>query len=173
MRWRNVMIMVAVLVVVQAVLHRLVGMGPRRFLPDLLLMTAVVLVLRGVGHDALMAAWLLGLFKDLITDAPFGAYALAFGLAALLLIWLRELLYKENILGMMLITFLTAIVIEELVLAWSIHQGRAGREIWGSTTTAIIVGAALTAAVAPYGQWLLLKLRYWLGWSQRKRYGGN
>ncbi|MBN2211407.1 MAG: rod shape-determining protein MreD [Sedimentisphaerales bacterium] len=173
MRWRNVFIMVLVLVVVQAVLHRLVGMGPRRLLPDLLLMTAVVLVLRSMDNDALIVAWLLGFFKDLITEAPLGAYAIAFGLTALLLTWLRELLYRDNTLGMMLVTFLAAVVIEELVLIWSIYQDRISSGNWGSTTTAILLGAVVTAAVAPYGQWLLLKLRYWLGWTQRKRYGGN
>ena len=167
MRWRNVIILVLVLVVIQAVLHRLVG----RLLPDLLLMTAVVLVLRSVGHDALIAAWLLGVFKDLITEAPLGAYALAFGLTALALTWLRELLYRENILGLILVTFLSAVFVEELVLAWSIFRDRISGDNWGSITVAILIGAALTAAIAPYGQWLLLKLRYWLGWTQRKRYG--
>lgn len=171
MRWRNVIILVIVSMLVQASLHRLVGLGPQRLIPDLLFMMAVVLVFRGAYEQTLVAGWILGLAKDIITDAPLGAYALAFGIVVCLILKARELLYRGSTLALMLVTFLGAVLVEEMVLMVSRWRGQNSPSDFWRITAALVLGALLTAAIAPYGQWLLLRLRYWLGWSLRKGYG--
>ena len=167
MRWRNFAVVLFVVMILQVSLGRALGLGPQRIMPDLLLMTAVVLAFRGPAGAGLIACWFLGLAKDLTSEALLGSYALAFGLAALLVLWLRDLLYADNTLGLMLLTFAMVILVEYLALEINILRGQmsppSGWGVWAE----ILFSALLTGALVPYGQWVLLKLRHWIGLEQR------
>lgn len=170
MRWFNFGIMSLAALVLQVGVGRLLSLGPQQIMPDLLLMLAVVIAFRGSSEDAPMACWILGLLKDLSSEAVLGSYALGFGLAAVVILRLRELLYGEHPLGLITMFFFASIAVEQLAWIIGVLRGDFSWEHYGSVGTTIVFAALLTAAVAPYGQWLLVKLHRQLGLSARRKY---
>jgi len=170
-RWFNFGILVLVALVLQGGFCRLFGLGPQRIAPDILLMLAVVIAFRGPIEQGPIACWILGLAKDASSEAVLGSYALAFGLTGVLVLWLRELLYGDHFLGLMGMTLLSSFLAEHFVFAISLVRGDLRGDNYGALAAAMLFSALLTAALAPYGQWLVLKLHRQLGLPGRRVYG--
>lgn len=171
MRWLNFVVFVIVMLVVQVGAGRVLGLGPGRIMPDLLLMTAVVLAFVGAAEPTPVACWILGFAKDLTSQAPLGSYALAFGLLAVAVLGLRRLLYRENPLTLIVATLLGSVFVEQLVLVICMVKGQISVSQYSGISLAILLGGALTAGLGPYGKWLVLKLRKPLGVGRMGHYG--
>ena len=168
MRWISFGILVVSTVVVQSGFGRLLGLGPQRIMPDLLLMFAVVIAFRGGKEQAPLACWFLGLAKDLTSSAALGSYAVAFGLTGLVIVYFRELLYGESALLLMLLTVVSSLIVEHIALLLAYFRGEFSRQEYGGVFKVVVFSAIFTAALAPYGQWLLLKMHRHLGLVRRR-----
>ena len=95
-RWLSFVILLLALLVTQMAMGRLMGIGPQRIMPDLLLLLAIFLALRSSCTRTILACWVLGLVKDLSSSSVLGSYAISFSLVAFLILSLREWLYAGN-----------------------------------------------------------------------------
>lgn len=170
MKWTSFAILVGVLLGLQAGGLRLLGLGEPRIMPDLLLVTAVVLAYRGASDEVLPACWVLGLAKDVTTAAPLGAYALCFGALGLLIVHVKELVYGEHTLGLMVLTLAGSVMIEQAVTAMSIGRGDLAAKMWGQMLGVVLLSGVFSAGLSPYVQWVLLKLHRQLGLETRRSY---
>jgi len=171
MRWFNFAILLLITLVLEVGMGRLFGLGPQRIMPDLLLLLAMVLAFRGPADKMLLCCWILGLAKDLTSQAPLGAYAFSFGLVGLGIIGLRELLYGESLWTLAAVTFVSSFLIEQFVFFVCLMKGMYNGLGHGGITLAIMFSALFTAALTPYGQWLIHKLQRRLSLPARRRYG--
>ena len=171
MRWVSFFILVFVTMVLQVGLGRLIGLGPQRIMPDLLLLLAVVLAFRGPVDEVLLASWFLGLAKDLTSQAPLGMYALSFGLLALLITRLRGVLYGENMLTQAVAALVGSFLVEHLVFVLGLLKGRYTGAVYESVVLGMMFSALFTAALIPYAQWIVWKLQRRLSLPERRRYG--
>lgn len=173
MRWFNFTILLTAAIVLQTGVARIFGLGPQRIMPDLLLLVMVVMAFRGARDQALLPCWILGLVKDLSSAAPLGSYALAFGLLALTITYLRELLYGQRLLPMMLTVLVGSFLVEQMVYLLCVIKGAPLADQYGRLSLGMLFSAGLTAALLPYGHGLLMKLHRWLGLAQRGGYQTN
>jgi len=171
MRWFSFSILLFVTLVVQVGLAQLFGLGPQRVTPDLFLLLAVVLAFRGQRDQAMVAGWLLGLAKDLSSQAPLGSYAFVFGLMTWAVIRGREVFYGEHPITLIIITFLSSFAVEQLVLMICVYKGVFASEDCGGLSVIIMFSALLTAGLAPYGQWIVMRFHRQLGLPRRRTYG--
>lgn len=169
MRWFNFGILVLISLVLQVSICRRIGIGQQRLIPDLLLLAAVVLAFRAPDKDALIACWVLGLVKDITSGSPLGGYALCFGLMAMLLVRMREVLYGMRSVTLIVITLVMSMVIEQAAFLLCVLKGSAGWNQYSGITFTIFLSAMLTGGLAPYAFWLLTKLHRQLG-LQRDRF---
>jgi rod shape-determining protein MreD len=171
MRWFNFSILALLTLVLQVGLGRAIGLGPQRITPDLLLLLALVLAFRGPAPDVLLACWFLGLAKDLTSQAPLGVYAFGFGLLGLLIVRIRDFLYGENMLTQAGMVLVGSFLVEHLVFLVCVLKGLYGGTGYNGVVFSMMFSALFTAALAPYGQWLIWKLQRRLGLPERRRYG--
>ncbi|MCF7957333.1 MAG: rod shape-determining protein MreD [Phycisphaerae bacterium] len=170
MKWLSFIILIFIAVILQCGLANPLGLGPQRIMPDLLLLTAVILLLHSTGDKALVACWLAGLAKDLTSLAPFGCYALAFGLMALLLTKTRALFYDDRPIALMIFTFAATVFTEEATLFIGILKGDFHSDSTHILLPVILATALLTAILAPYAHWVLMKFDKSLGLQRKKGY---
>ena len=170
MRWFGFAILALGALVVQTGASRVFSLGSGRIMPDLLLLVAVVLAFRAEGDSAMLACWLLGLLKDLTSEAVLGSYALSFGVLALVILQLREFLYGERLLTMMLLVFVSSFALEQFAFLIYLLKGEPIGDQYGKFSLAMFFSSLLTSALLPYVQWLLLKFHRQLGLPRRRGY---
>ena len=171
MRWFNFILLLFVTLVLQLGVGRLFGVGPQQVMPDLLLLLAVVFAFRGPADQALIACWILGAVKDLSSQAPLGSYAFAFGLMAWAIVRLREMFYGDHPITLIVLTFLCSFFAELFVLFICSLKDVLQVDSYSSFSLVIMFSSLLTAGLAPYGQWLVMKLHRQLGLPRRRTYG--
>ncbi len=144
------------------------GLGPQRIMPDLLLMMAVIVAFRGPADQAPVAGCVLGILKDLSSLAPLGTYTITLGLLTWAIVRIRDVFYGEHPLALILIMFVGSFLVETLALGISLLKQEMNRsDPW----MVIFFTALLTAGVAPYAQWIIMKFHRQLGIPQRRSYG--
>jgi len=171
MHWFNFGIALFLTLILQIGSARLFGLGSGQIMPDLLLMVMVIIAFRARREQAPLAGWVLGLVKDLTSQAPLGGYAFGFGLAALLIVYLREYFYGDNPITLMVIAFLSSFLIEQFVLVLCLVKGIFSGRDYGSLTMAITFSSLLTAALTPYGHWVMMRFYRQLGLPRQRKYG--
>ncbi|QDV91492.1 rod shape-determining protein MreD [Phycisphaerae bacterium RAS2] len=165
MRWIPFAILLYLTAVLQSTLAPFLAVHSIR--PDFLVIVAVHYALAARATDALIACWIIGFVTDLTTLSigeygNVGIHAFAFGLAALAIVALREITFRESVITQIVCTFLARVVVAGVTglhLLWV-------ADAWSRTGEILLVGvysAAYTAAIAPYGHWLLRRGRGLLG----------
>ena len=128
---------------------------------DLFLALALTCGLMAPTTEARLAGWIAGLAQDIGTDGPLGLYALAGGLAALILTGLRELVNREVWWVRWLAAFAAGLPAQLLVQLHDRYlQGALvtwGQMVGHALETALV--AALLAALAPGAIRLLRRRR--------------
>ena len=163
MRWTIFLVVALAAVILQVGTSQVLGLGEQRVMPDLLLLVALVVAFRGPREEALLACWGLGLLKDLTSVAPLGAYAVSFGVLAWVVVGLREWLYGPRLLPQVVVLLAGGLFVEHVVWWVCLVKGVPVMErYWGFLSTALLTGG-LTAALYPYGLWVLTKLGRALG----------
>ena len=95
---------------------------------------------------------------------------MAFALLALGIVRLRELFYGDRPLTLIMLTLLSSFLVEHVVLAIAAIRGEFTWTHYGQLVGVLVLSGLFTAALAPYGQWLLLKLHRPLGLPRQRRY---
>jgi len=170
MRWWAFGIVALGALVLQVGTSRVFGLGPQRIMPDLLLLAAVTVAFRGERHTAPVACWVLGLLKDLTSPAPLGAYALGIGLLGWGIVHLREWLYGARLLPQVAVLLAGGALVEHFVWGVCRAKGAPLDGDYGSLAATMALSGLFTAALYPYGQWLLGKLERPLGLERRRGY---
>ena len=159
------------LVIIQVSICQPLALGPKRITPDLLLVLVVVLSFWPGGEDeVLVACWVLGLMKDMISAAPFGCYAFSFGLLAMLIRQLREMIYGDRLLPMMLVTVLGSFGVEQMVYLLTSFKGEDLGDRYRELSKMMVFSALLSALVMPYINWLVQKIHRRLGLPRGRSY---
>lgn len=171
MRWIPFVILVCLLVLIQTTLGRVLTLsdtpvGPIG--PDLLAIMAVFVALQArSGYDAAMAGWVLGMGLDLTaaggvtSPTVVGPMPVAYVLAAALVYWLREAVFRERALIQGVLAALFCLLAHGIwVTAQSLRA--AGQMTWSAywdVMLQVMALAAYTALLMPLGYWLLDRLR--------------
>jgi len=139
--------------------------------PDWMFVLAVHYALHAPWADGLLAAWVLGLLVDLSTQERLGLFAFSYGLAALGIVQIRDLVFRDHPLTHVVVTLVFGGVAQAVIgiYRWVVHGSPTspGPSIaWDALFTALY-----TAAWAPYMHWALLKCRRFLGLVQPRRVG--
>jgi rod shape-determining protein MreD len=167
MRWVRFGILVLVFLVLQIGVGSALKFSHLKIVPDLLLLLAILLIFRAPADQALLACWLLGLLKDITSQAPLGSYSLTFGLLGIMLIRLRELLVGSRLLPQIFLMFVSSMLIEHAVWLICVVKSDVALDSYRQDVITIFISALLTAALYPYGYWLMAKLHRLLGLSRR------
>ena len=166
-RWLSFVVLLLALLVTQMATGRLMGIGPQRIMPDLLLLLAVFLALRSSCPRTILACWILGLVKDLSSASVLGSYTISFSLVAFLVMSLREWLYAGNPLTILLACLAGSFLTEQSAFWVNYLRGHFPIASYRGQSLEMFFSAAFTAALAPYAQVLLLKLSQQLGVSRQ------
>jgi len=161
MRWVSFIILACIGIVLQTtVAHRL---QINHIGPDLMFIIAVHYALHASSPDAMIAAWLLGFTTDLFGPGQLGVFAFAYGLIALLVVQLRDSMFRDHPYTSLFTT---------LICAWMVHMTagahfllshpQAHRGILDVLLHATYT-AMYTAALGPHLHWLLGRFRGPLG----------
>ncbi len=167
MRWVSFIILACIGIVLQTtVVHRL---AISQVAPDLMFIIAVHYALHAVSPDAMIAAWILGFMTDLYGPGRLGVYGFAFGLMALLVVQLRDSMFRDHPLTSLFVTLICTWVVHMVAgIHFLLARPEAQRGILDvllhSTYTAMY-----TAALAPYLHWFLGRLRSPLGLASSGR----
>lgn len=167
MRWVRFGILAFLFLLFQIGVGSALSFSPLKIVPDLLLLLAILLIFRAPADQALVACWLLGLLKDITGQAPLGSYSFTFGLLGFLLIRLRELLVGSRLFPQIVLMFVSSIIIEHVVWLICVVKRDITPASYRQDVITIFVSALLTAALYPYGYWLMTKLGRRLGLSRR------
>ena len=170
MRWFNFGILVFMVLLLQLAVVDSIALGPQRIRPDLLLLVAVVIALNGPEEQAPTAGWILGLCKDLTSEATLGSYAIGFGLTVWMIVKIRDLFLLDRALTIIILTLIGAFALEQLVLLISYLKSGSSAGGYATLTGAIFFSAAFTAGLAPYARWLMLKMARLFGLRTRRGY---
>ncbi len=167
MRWVRFGILVLVFLVLQIGVCSALSFSQLKIVPDLLLLLAVLIVFWAPADQALIACWLLGLLKDVTSQVPLGSYAISFGLLGILLVRLRELLVGTRLLPQIFLMFVSSMLVEHAVWLICVVKSDVALASYRQDVLTIFISALLTAALYPYGYWLMTKLHRLLGLSRR------
>jgi rod shape-determining protein MreD len=144
-------------------------------LPDFMVVVAVFYMLTARDHDAALAGWVIGLVMDLMSlsypqqrYANVGLHALSLGLIALMAVKARGAVVRESVWSQIVFAFVAKFLLAlvagaHLHFVTDFHGGFADAAARG------LYEAIYCAAIAPYGCWILQRLRGLLGvgFSQR------
>ena len=167
MRWFVFAVIVLVTLVLQIGVGRIFGLGPQKLMPDLLLILAIIMAFRARIDNALIACWILGLLKDLTSQAVLGSYAFAFGMIALIIVRLRDMFYGDRLLPAMVSAFIAVCLVEHFALLVLGLRGYRLQGQYSSVSVSIFLSALLTGALLPYARWLIYKFQRHLGFTRR------
>lgn len=136
-----------------------------RAVPDLAIVVAAAVALRTGRNSACIAAWTLGMLRDLTGGSGPGPFAFTFLFAAVLTNALRGVLFPSRPLGMAIGCF---------VAAWLAHAPygvvlavRYGVGFWGAMAHALGV-AGLTAIAGALAARPFAKIRGVAGWAPER-----
>ncbi|MBN1345248.1 MAG: rod shape-determining protein MreD [Phycisphaerae bacterium] len=162
MRWLPFIILACIGIVLQTTVIYRVELSHGS--PDLMFIIAVHYALHAVSPDAMIAAWVLGFLTDLYGPGRLGVFAFGFGLMAIVIVQLRDSMFRDHPLTWMFVTFIGA---------WLVHFMAGVHFIWvayphsGRTIIDVVLCATFTAIYtvvpAPYIHWLFGRFRGLLG----------
>ena len=110
MRWLTFALLAAFAICVQTTLAR--HLGAWGIYPDFMLILVVHYSLHAQSGDGLLAAWLMGVLVDLTSIQRLGLVAIVYGLVALAIWLVRELMFKSHPLTHFTLTFLSGLIVQ-------------------------------------------------------------
>ena len=168
MHWLSFLIIAYLCTVIQSTLLYKLELFNVHARPDLLLLAALFFILWWNRGEALIAAWILGFCRDLISAVPLGVSALAFALVAMAVMAARRVIFRDNPLVQVALAFFFAFLVEWLVVQHGNHSGWLGGKDFPQQTRLVFYDAVYSALLAPYLLWLLLRVT-WLHKSHPMR----
>ena len=163
MRWLTFFVLAILAVSLQStVANRLAWHGLR---PDWVLVLVVFYALHARTDHAMLAGWVSGAIADLMTLERFGLVSLCYGVAAVLVCRVRDLLFTRHPLTHFTVTLGAALGVQVL---WTVY-----RLVTGLPTGSLpgLIGSSVyTALWAPPLHWMLLKTPRLVGVGPGRRW---
>ena len=161
MKWSSFIFMTAIVLLLQVSIVPFLSLGPQKVIPDILLLTGLLIAFRTYSYDnALLQCWIIGFVHDMLSSNPFGIYSLCLGLAGLLVVWFRKWFMTNNLILIMLWVFICTTAIENVAVLVAVWKKEIPLENYKNISDMIWFSAAYTAALAPYLQ-LFIRTRKW------------
>ncbi|KAF0246646.1 MAG: hypothetical protein FD180_465 [Planctomycetota bacterium] len=163
MNWIVFIFLALLATIAQIALAPLFAIG--RAVPDVAIVVLAAIALRTGRNTSCIAAWSLGLLRDLTGGSGPGPFALMFLLAALVANTMRGMLFPSRPLGMAIGCFVAALVAHApygMVLA-----ARYGVGFWNGIGHSLAV-AALTAGLGALAARPFAKIRGIAGWAPER-----
>ena len=165
MRWIAFAIILYLVAVLQTAVAPLLAL--HGVWPDFIVITAVYFALVAKPADARLACWIVGLTADLLTlsfegYSNVGIRAISLGLTAVFIVRVRDFFFRESVWSQLFFTFGTKLVVDVVVglhMLYLVGEMNRFTELFSLA----VYQAVYTAALAPYGHWLLRQLRGPLG----------
>jgi rod shape-determining protein MreD len=167
MRWLTFALLAALAICCQTTIAP--RLGTPGVYPDIMLILVIHYALHAQTADGLLAGWLMGLLVDLTTVQRFGLVAVAYGVIALVIWSVRDLLFPKHPLSHFSLTFLSCFAVQ-LVLRGYFHLSHHSDVTPASVVVAALLTAAYTGLWAVPIHWFLL--RYWRVLGLRHAKGG-
>ncbi len=161
MRWPSFLVVAVLGIALQTVVAPCLEINHIR--PDWMFVVAVHYALQAPWADGLIAAWLLGLLVDLSTQERLGLFAFSYGLAALGIVQIRDLVFRDHPFTHVAVTLLFGGVVQTVVGIYRLVVHGSPTSYGASIAWDGVFTALYTAAWAPYMHWSLLKCRKFLG----------
>jgi rod shape-determining protein MreD len=166
MHWITFVILLVIATALQKTIAPFVAVHTIR--PDLMVVIAVHYALAARAQDALLACWSVGLAIDLtslsFSGAPnVGLHALSLGLIGLVIVKLRDLTFRESVATQIFFTLAAKLILSLVTGAYLLYVVRDGTARFGEVVLTGAYAAVYTAVLAPYGHWILRRLRNLLG----------
>ena len=147
MRWPVFILFAALMLTLQsAVAPRLDVLGSR---PDWLLVVVVLLAMRARPFDAVLGSWIIGALADLMTIERFGLMALSYALVAMLVVSIREALFRYHGFTQFVITLITCLVVQTVWCAYRRVLYDPVIPVWADFAIAAVLGSVYTALWVP------------------------
>jgi rod shape-determining protein MreD len=130
--------------------------------PNLVLLAALFVAVHAQRDAALLAAFMLGLMQDLLTDSPLGLNAFAYGAIAALVVSVQEVVYRDHVLTHVSLGLICGLIYAAIVYVHGLiyHWAHAGRSSWARPSLLpLLAGAVYTAALAPVVLYVLQRFR--------------
>lgn len=152
--------------------------------PNLVLVAAIFVGLYAPREAGLMGCFGMGLMQDLLTRQPLGLYALAFGLAGLLVVNVQQMVDREHPLTHVALGLVGGVIVALVLLMHGLVHPPTVRTVSGAAAEVAAGGAApatrlpasteflravYTALVAPFVIGLLLKIKRTFGFKPEYR----
>lgn len=146
MRWLSFAVLALIALVGQSTLAaRTTSWGVR---PDFLIVLVVFFALYAPAWHAVLAGWVLGILADLLTIERLGLLSLTYGTTALLILSVREYVFRYLTLTQAITTFLAVLFVQG---AWGLYRVYVYEET-GATVLGgaggTVASAAVTAVIA-------------------------
>lgn len=161
MRWLTFGVLAVIAVSLQTtVAPRMVWYG---LSPDWVLVLVVFYCLHARSDHAVPAAWLAGALADLMTLERFGLVSLSYGLTALLVCGMRDLVFTRHPLTHFTVTLFAALGVQVL---WMVYRVLIGLPV--GSPLGLVGSSIYTALWAPLLHAVLLKAPRLLGIRPRQ-----
>jgi rod shape-determining protein MreD len=156
-----VVILTAVTISLQTIISPRLEIGGAS--PDWLLILVAFLGLYAAAPRAVIAGWFVGLCADLMSLEHLGVMSISYGVAALVLVGVRDYLFRYSAFTQAAVTFFLCLLVWA---AWHTYA----RGLYGPTAGAsqVLLIALYTALVAPLVHGILLRAGPWIGVSRRR-----
>src|SRR5688500_5085379 len=118
MRWASYFILAYLALGIQIGAGEFLRVGGAR--PDLVLLAVIYIASNAPRDAALGGAFGMGLMVDLVGLGPLGLFALAYGVVAMFVVSMQELMYKEHPLAHFLVALIASLLVSTvgLVHGW-------------------------------------------------------
>ena len=152
MRWLPFLILAYLTVGLQVGLGGWLSVGGAR--PDFVLLAAAFVCLSGPAEGALLGCLALGVMQDFVAREPFGTYALAYGLAGLIVVGAGREVGRDHPITHAVLTLLAGITLAVAVALINRARGMPGAGFGAATLTIFY-----TALLAPIVLWALRRMK--------------
>lgn len=165
MHWFAFAILLYVVLVLQTTLAPALATHAVR--PDFVIIMATYYAMMARPIDAVLSCWIIGFAMDLAGlsyngYSNVGISAFSLGLIAMIVVRIRELIFRESPVTQLLLAFSIKLVFAMMIGFHMLYVLGRGEELSHVFTTAFWA-AVYTGMLAPYGHWMMRKLRPTLG----------
>jgi rod shape-determining protein MreD len=163
MRWFSYIILAYLALGVQIGAGEFMRIGEAR--PDLVLLAVVFIASHAPREAALGGAFGMGLMVDLVGLGPLGLYAFAYGIVAMFVVSMQEVMYREHPMAHFLVALIASLLVSTvgLIHGW-IHPPLLPLGVQFKT-------ALYTALLAPIVLGVLQRIKKAFAFKPRRRLG--